>query len=114
MAPKEARQALMLQHCKHEEKEEEEEEEEEEKTKEDGKKDFGKRWAAKLFSALREAWIFFSLTPHLEETMKSNRRKFPLSNSQHRGKFDMCFLAKKKPSVDEVKEEEEEEEEEEK
>jgi hypothetical protein len=107
----------MLQHCKHEEKEEEKEkkekEEEEEKTKEDGKKDLGKRWAAKLFSALREAWIFFSLTPHLEETMKNNRRKFMLSNFRHRGKFDMCFLAKNKPSVDEVKEKEEEKEEEE-
>ncbi len=56
LVPREAQRALMLQQCKHEEKEEKEEE----KTKEDGEEDLGKRWVAKLFSALNEAWNLFS------------------------------------------------------
>jgi hypothetical protein len=95
---------------KKKEEEGEEKEKEEEKTKEDGEEDVGKSWAAKLFSTPREAWKFFSLTPHLEETTKKNRRKFPPSNSRHREKFEGCFLAKKEINVNELKEEEKEKE----
>ncbi len=71
----------------------------------------GKKWAIELLSALKEAYKVFFLIPHLEETTKKNGGNLSPINFRCQEKFNKCFLAKKKPSADEVEEEKKEEEE---